>query len=157
MPTPSGLFSYVSNVSDASFEAASEALDRALLKVVGLPEELEIRELENALYDMTEKIKALVSGFTVSKLIAILPGLVMDGAALWDRVESKLSGEVERKEFITAVVRYAYRKNDPDLPVLVEPFETMVENMIINAIPDLLDNLEEKLNELSEKLKKIFG
>jgi hypothetical protein len=99
----------------------------------------------------------LAVGFSISKLIAVLPELVMDGAALWDQVKPKLDDSVERKDFITKVIRYAYRKNDPDLPVLVEPFETMVENMIINAIPDLLDNLEAQLEKLAEKLKAILS
>jgi hypothetical protein len=151
------LFQYVSTVNDEEFAEASAALDRALLKAVGLPEELEIRELENALHAMSGKVKALAVGFSISKLIAVLPELVMDGAALWDQVKPKLDDSVERKDFITKVIRYAYRKNDPDLPVLVEPFETMVENMIINAIPDLLDNLEAQLEKLAEKLKAILS
>ena len=154
---PSGIWSYVSTVTDEEFAEASAALDVALVKAMGLPEELDVRELENALYAMANKIKALAVGFSISKLIAILPELVMDGAALWESVEPKLKDKIDRKEFITKVIRYAYRKNDPDLPILVEPFETIVEDMIINAIPDLLDNLEKQLEKLAAKLKALLS
>ena len=150
------MFTYVSRVSDKEFAEASAGLDRALLKAIGLPEDMELREFENTLHSLTEQIKSIVVDFSLSKLISILPGLVMEAAALWDRVEPKIGTTTDRKEFITKVIRYAYKKNDPDLPFIPEPFETMVEDMIIAAIPDMLDNLEKKLGELAEKLKGFF-
>lgn len=160
MPTPSGLpvpFSYVSNVTEAEFEAASAALDRALLRAIGLPEEVEIREFENAVYAMTDKINALAKDFTLGKLIAVLPELITDGLALWEKVEPNLTTPMDRKEFVAKVITYVYRKHDPDIPILVEPFESMVENMILEAIPGLIDNIEEQLSKLIEKIKKLFG
>ncbi|MCI0558118.1 MAG: hypothetical protein MN733_06455 [Nitrososphaera sp.] len=157
MPAPSGFtFSAIKRVSPIEIEKASEALDRALLREIGLPEEVEIREFENAVAAIAEQVKFLATDFSLSKLIAVLPAIVMDGAALWERLEPKLSGKIERKEFITKVVRYVYRRNDPDLPYLIEPFETLVEDMILNAVPELVDNLEVKLAELIGKLTSIF-
>ena len=151
--SPSGQTWYlVERFTEADFEAASAALDKALLRQIGLPEDVDIRAFENAIADMAEKIKFLASDFSLSRLIAILPVLVMDGAALWEQLKPNLEGKIERRDFITRVIRYIYRKNDPDLPFLVEPFETLVEEMIINAIPELLDNLETKINELLERL-----
>ncbi len=158
MPTPSGIsWSYISTVSDTEFEEASAALDRALLKAIGLPEELEVREMENELYAISEQVKAIVTDFSVSKLIGILPDLIIDAAALYEKVEPKLTTGTDRKQFITNVVRYAYRKNDPDLPVVPEPFETIIEEMILNAVPILLDKLEAKFDEITEKLKALFS
>lgn len=148
---------YPSNVTEQEFEEASAALDRALLRAIGLPEEVEIREFENAVYAMTEKMKVIVKDFSLSKLIAELPELVMDAAALWEKVEPHVKDKATRNDFITKVVRYVYRKHDPDLPILVEPFETMVEDMIINAVPGLLENLEKKLKELEDILREIFS
>lgn len=158
MPEPSGLsWGYVSNVTDQQFEEASAALDRALLRAIGLPEEVEIREFENGVYAMTARVKELIADFSVSKFITILPMLIADGEALWEKVKPSVSDSIERKEFIKNVIRYVYRKHNPDLPVLVEPFETMVEDMIINAIPGLIDNLEGQIKKLEEKLRSIFG
>jgi len=158
MPNPSGLsWGYVSNVTDTAFEEASAALDRALLRAIGLPEEVEIRQFENAVYAMTDRVKELIKDFSVSKFIGILPMLIADGEALWTKVEPHVSDSVERKEFITKVIRYVYRKHNPDLPVLTEPFETLVEDMVINAIPELIDNLEAHLEKLEEKLRGIFS
>ena len=158
MPTPSGLsYGFVSTVTDAEFEEASAALDRALLRAIGLPEEVEIREFENAVYAMTEKVKTLVVDFSISKFIGILPMLISDGIALWDKVEPKIGDSIERKHFIGSVIRYVYKKHNPDLPVLVEPFETMVEDMILAAVPELIDGLEEQFNALEKKLRSIFG
>ena len=158
MPTPSGIsWAYISNISDVEFEEASAALDRALLKAIGLPEELELREIENELYVLSEQVKAIVTDFSVSKLIGILPDLIIDAAALYEKVEPKLATGTDRKDFITKVIRYAYRKNDPDLPFVPEPFETIIEEMILNAVPVLLDKLEAKFDEITEKLKALFS
>lgn len=160
MPLPSGTslsFHYVTDVTDAEFAEASAALDRALLRVIGLPEEVEIREFENTTYAMTLKVKSIIDDFTVSKLIAILPELVFDAMALWEKVQPMVSDEMGRKEFATKLIRYVYRKHDPDLPMIPEPFETMVEDMIINAVPDMIDGLESKLKVLFDKLREIFS
>jgi len=160
MPTPSGIsipFSYFSNVTDTEFEEASAALDRALLREIGLPEDVEIREFENAVYAMTNKIDALTSKFTLSQLIVLLPDLITDGLALWEKVEPKVSGQMERKEFVSRVIKYVYRKHDPDIPFLIEPFESMVENMILGAIPGLIEQIEGQLTKLIEKVQKLFG
>lgn len=162
MPEPSGTgptvsFSYISNVTDVQFEEASAALDRALLRAIGLPEDVEIREFENAVYAMTNKINTLTDNFTLSQLIVLLPELIADGLALWEKVEPKVSGEMDRKEFVSRVIKYVYRKHDPDIPFLVEPFETMVENMILGAVPGLIDQVEGQLAKLIEKIQKLFG
>lgn len=157
MPTPSGFkFQLISHVSDAQFEAASAALDRALLRQIGLPEEVEVREFENTVNKLADQVRVLAKNFSLSSLIAILPGIVMDVTALWEKLSPRISDKIERKEFITKVVRYVYRKNDPDLPFIPEPFETMIENMIIDAIPGMVDNLEAKLSELVNSLKNIL-
>ena len=156
MPTGS-MFTYVRHVSDAEFTEASAALDRALLKAIGLPENLELHEFENTLYSLSSQIQNIVVDFTLAKLISILPGLVIEASALWDRVGPQVQTGTNRKEFVARVITYAYKKNDPDLPFLPEPFETVVEDMILAAIPGMLDNLEAKLNELAEKLKKYFS
>jgi hypothetical protein len=163
MPTPSGLpspsgytFFAIKRVAPAELEAASAALDRALLRQIGLPEEVEVRAFENAVLKISGELKSLAKDFSLSQLIAILPSIVMDAAALWEQLSPLISNKIERKEFITKVIRYVYRKNDPDLPFLIEPFESMVENMILNAIPGLIDNLEAKLAELVGNLKNIL-
>jgi hypothetical protein len=153
----SSLYSYVSTVTDAEYAEASASLDKALLAAIGLPEDVEIREFENTLYHLSEQIKNIVTDFSLAKLIAVLPNLIMEGAALWEKVEPHVSDSIDRKVFIQRVIRYAYKKNDPDLPVIPEPFETIVEDMIIASIPDMLDNLEAKLNELAAKLKDFFA
>jgi hypothetical protein len=150
-------FSYISTVTDAEFEEASAALDRALLRAIGLPEEVEIREFENAVYAMTDKINTLAKNFTLSNLIVLLPELITDGLALWEKVEPLVKDKMERKVFVTKVITYVYRKHDPDIPFLVEPFESMVENMILGAIPGLIDNIEGQLEKLMEKVKKLFA
>lgn len=158
MPTPSGIpFAYISNVSDVEYEEASASLDRALLAAIGLPEDMEMRDMENELYALSEQVKAIVTDFSVSKLIGILPDMIIDAAALWEKVEPQLGTGTDRKDFITKVIRYAYRKNDPDLPFVPEPFETVIEDMIINAVPVLLDKLEAKFDEIAEKLKALFS
>ena len=156
---PSGGLSYgfVSTVTDAEFDEASAALDRALLRAIGLPEDVEIREFENAVYAMTEKVKAVITNFSISKFIGMLPMLISDGIALWDKVEPRIGDQIERKFFISAVVRYVYKKHNPDLPVITEPFETMVEDMVLAAVPELIDGLEEQFNVLEKKLRSIFG
>ena len=157
MPTPSGIsWSYISNVSDTEYAEASAALDRALLAAIGLPEDMELRDIENELYALSEKVKAIATDFNVAKLIGILPDLIIDAAAIWEKVEPKLGTGTDRKDFITKIIRYAYRKNDPDLPFIPEPFESVIEDMIINAIPTLLDVLEAKFEEITDKLKTIF-
>jgi hypothetical protein len=157
MPTPSGVsWSYISTVSDTEYEEASASLDRALLAAIGLPEDMEMREIENELYALSEKVKAIVEDFSVAKLIGILPDLIIDAAALWEKVEPSLATGTDRKDFITKIVRYAYRKNNPDIPFIPEPFETVIEDMIIGAIPTLLDTLEAKFEEITDKLKEIF-
>lgn len=156
---PSGglTWGYVSNVTETQYEEAAGALDRALLGAIGLPEDIDIREFENGVYAMTEKVKSLVVDFNVGKFIGILPLLIADGEALWAEVKPKLTEPMERKDFIYRVIRYVYKKHDPDLPVLVEPFETLVENMILGAIPGLIDSLEGQLEKLEAKLRSIFG
>jgi hypothetical protein len=163
MPTPSGqpspsgfTFFAIHRVSDIAVERASDALDRALMNQIGFPEGLEIREMENDLNAMAGKVRLLAINFTLSKLVAILPVLVMDGANLYEKLKPRFQGPVERKQFVTQVIKYVYKKANPDLPYLVEPFETMVEDMILNSVPDLLDNLEAKLNELISKLTVFF-
>lgn len=156
---PSGTVStpewgYVSNVGAEEFEEASAALDRALLRAIGLPEDVEIRAIENGLYELTEKVKVLVEDFSLEALLVVLPELVIDGAALWDRVEPKLKDKVDRVQFVGAVVRYAYRKNDPDIPYIPEPFETSIEDALLNAVPKLLVKLDDWLENL---WKKAFG
>ena len=157
MPTPSGFtFFAIKRVTPGEVEKASAALDRALLRQIGLPEEVEIRAFENAVIKIGEQLKGLAKNFSLSQLIAVLPSVVLDATALWEQLSPLISDKIERKEFITKVIRYVYRKNDPDLPFLVEPFESMVEEMILNAIPGLVDNLEAKLAELFENLKNIL-
>lgn len=158
LPAPSGtktVFSIGRPISPIDFQKASEALDRALLRKVGLPEEVEIREFENEINEIAGEIKTIVKDFTLSKLIALLPTLIMDAAALYDKLNPVLKNQVSRIDFVSRVIRYAYKKNDPDLPYLVEPFETMIEDMILNAVPGLLLNLETKLSELFQNLTKI--
>jgi len=158
LPTPSGIpFSYISNVTDIEFEDASAALDRALLRAIGLPEDVEIREFENAVYAMTAKLNTLTDNFTLSALIVLLPELITDGLALWEKVKPHIATKMDRKEFVGKVITYVYRKHDPDIPLLVEPFETMVENMILGAIPGLMDNIESQLEKLLEKVKGLFS
>lgn len=156
-PTPSGLpapsgtktvFTIISHVNETDFQKASDALDRALLRKVGLPEEVEIREFENEITAMALQIRAITKDFTLSKLIALLPNLVMDAAVLYEKVNPILKNKVSRIDFISRVIRYAYKKNDPDLPYLIEPFETMVEDMILNSVPGLLINLEKKISDI---------
>jgi hypothetical protein len=159
-PTPSGTgvpWGYISHVTDTQFEEASAALDRALLRVIGLPESVEIREFENAVYAMTTKINTLAGNFTLSQLIVLLPELITDGLALWEKVEPHVAGAVNRKEFVSKVITYVYRKYDPDISFLVEPFESMVENMILGAIPGLMDNIEGQLEKLLERIRGLFG
>ena len=148
---------YISNVTEQEFEQASAALDRALLNAIGLPEDIDIREFENGVYAMTERVKSLVVNFSVAKFIGILPLIIADAEALWSVVGPKLSEPMERKDFIARVVRYVYKKHNPNLPVLVEPFETIVENMILDSVPELIDSLEEQIKKLEDRLKKIFG
>lgn len=148
---------YTSNITDKVFEEASAALDRALLREIGLPESIEIREFENGVFAMTERVKNLITNFSVAKFIGILPFLIADGEALWEKVKPKLTEPMDRKVFISNVIRYVYKKHDPDLPVLIEPFETMVENMILGAVPGLIDSLEGQLEKLEAKLRSIFG
>jgi len=156
--TPSGfMFTLVSTVSPSDFQAATDALDRALLRQIGLPEEVEVRAFENAVIKLGEEFASVLKDFSLSKIIAILPSIVLDATALWEDLAPKISDKIMRKDFISKVVRYAYRKNDPDLPFLIEPFETMVEDMILNAVPGLVDNLEAKLAELAAKLKKLIS
>ncbi len=157
MPETSLSWGYVSNVTEQQFEEASAALDRALLREIGLPESIEIREFENGVFAMTEKVKSLVKDFSVGKFIGILPLLIADGEALWSKVKPKLTEPMDRKIFISNVIRYVYKKHNPDLPVLIEPFETIVENMILDAVPGLIDSLEGQLEKLEAKLRSIFG
>ena len=144
---------YKSQVNTSAFDKASDAFDRALLKTIGLPDSMDIRIFENTLAKMTGEITKLASAFSVSALIAILPNIIIDGTELWAILEPKFKDKITRQDFITKVIRYAYKKANPDLPFLVEPFETMVENMILDAIPGMLDNLDKKLEELLAKFK----
>ena len=159
MPDASGTvpFSDLSTVTDVEFDEASAALDRALLRAIGLPEDVEIREFENAVYAMTAKFNTLTADFTLANLIVLLPELITDGLAVWEKLEPKVADTMERKEFVAKVITYVYRKHDPDIPFLVEPFESMIENMILGAIPGLIDNLEGQLSKLLESVKKLFA
>ena len=144
MTEPSGTlpnFGYVSNVTNEQFEEARDSLDRAILRAAGLPVDVEIVEFENAAYAMTDKINILIKDFTVPNLIILLPELIVDALMIWTKLEPKLSTSMDRKQFVTSVIVYAYRKHDPDIPYLVEPYETMVEDMLLAAIPGLINKL----------------
>jgi hypothetical protein len=149
MSSPSGVssFKFISTVSDASFEAASFALDRALLRVIGLPEEVEIREFENSVTLMIARVKVLINDFSLSKVMDILPLLIEDGAQLWVNLEPKVSGKIERKDFITKLIRYVYKRVDPNIPILPEPFESLTEEILLSAIPSLVDYVENLLDK----------
>ena len=158
MPEASGLWVFTDPVSSEEIEEAKQSLDRALLAQVGLPEDIDIREMENGLLDLVESVRDIFDeGFKPSRLISSLPILIMKGEALWSAVEAQIGDELQRKDFIGRVITYAYRKVDPNLPVVSGLAEVMIENLILGAIPDLVDNLDNLADSLVEKLKGLFG
>ena len=163
MPTPSGIplpFQYLSSVSDIQFDAATDALDRALLRQIGLPEDVDVRIFENAVFNIVNKVNTLIRSFTLSTAIWIIPEIIQDGINLYETMEPVVKDKVDRNDFISRVIVYAYKKYDPDLPIIPEPFETMVENLILAAVPDLVtkgqDGIEEVVQGWIDRFVKFF-
>ena len=161
--TPSGIpisFQYINRVGNDEFDAATDALDRALLRKIGLPEDVDVLQFEAAVFNIINKIDSLIRNFTLSTSIWIIPEIIEDGIALYDKMKPTIEGKIERNEFISRVIVYAYKKHDPDLPVLVEPFETMVENLILGAVPSLVtsgqDGLADILQGWIDRLTRFF-
>lgn len=154
-------FDYVSNVSEAKFKSASEALDRALLRAIGLPEDVDVRAFENAVNGIIIKINDLIKNFSFANALWLIPEIIEDGIALYDEMKPVISDKVERTDFISRTIVYAYKKHDPDLPWITEPFESMVEKLILGAVPSLVekasDGLEPVIQDWIEKLKKFFS
>jgi hypothetical protein len=158
MPTPSGLWEFMSPVPEHEIEEAKQALDRALLDEVGLPEDTDIRAMENGLFDIVGMVETIFDdGFKPSRLISSLPLLITKAEELWGGVNGQLSDEIDRKDFIARVIRYAYKKVDPDLPRVSGLVEIMVEDLILGAIPDLVDNLDGIIGRLVDKIKDLFS
>ncbi len=153
-------FEYLSRVSDEEFKSASTALDTALLRAIGLPEDVDIRGFENAIYKIINKVNSLIRDFTLSTAIWVIPDVIEDAEELYKTMKPTIKDKVSRTDFISRVIVYAYRKHDPDLPVLVEPFESMVENIILNSVPTLVEKadsgLEPIIESWIEKLVKFF-
>jgi len=161
MVTPSGItFTYISHVDENRFDAASAALDKALLRQIGLPEDVDIRLFENSVLTIINKVSTLINNFTLSNAIWIIQSIIDDVTALWDNMESVLSEKISRDDFISRTIIYAYRKQDPDLPFLVEPFESMVEKIILSMVPTIVAQADKGLEPLIaswvQKLVKFF-
>jgi hypothetical protein len=158
MPTPTGIWGFVNPVSSEEITAAKESLDKALLVQIGLPDYIDIRELDNGLFSLVNKVEAIFDqNFKPSRLISSLPELIADAEGLWAAVEPRLKGKIERKEFIGRVITYAYRKVDPNLPLVSGLAERIVESLILAAIPDLVDGLDDLAEQLIAKLKEVFN
>lgn len=155
--TPSPIWKYTSRVSETKYAEASAALDKALLDTIGLPESIDIRDIENGLYSISEKVKYTLQNFSLSKLIGELPSIISDALVLWEKIEPKVKDSISRKDFAVKVIRYGYRRNDPDIPVIPEPFETIIEDLILNAVPILIDKLDTLGNNILNKVKEIFS
>lgn len=53
-----------------------------------------------------------------------------------------------KKAFVVASIRELYMKLNPDIPWIIEPFETMLENIVIDvALPPFIDVVVANFNK----------
>jgi len=103
--------------------------------------------------ELTEKWKASYAAQkpdgVVGTLLFIFSFLFSAMSDLIELVE--ISSDIvkaAKKETVVSAIRYAYGQVNPDLPWIPEPFETKLENWILDSvIPTFINWLVDKFNE----------
>ena len=115
-----------------------------------------VEEVKKEIQDVIEELvisygKYKKGGF---KLSDIAKFTFDAGSRLVEAVEDVqgLTGE-QRKAAVTSSVKDIYKKINPDIPMIPEPFETMIEDVMLDkALDSFIDFLVSKYKE-----KKIFN
>lgn len=104
--------------------------------------------------EIHKDIDALVSSFMQHKVdgfqITEIASFVFDaGAQLVEAVEGVqgISGE-QKKAVVVSSVKTIYKKVNPDIPYIPEPFETIIEDIMIDkALSAFIDFIVDKYKE----------
>lgn len=83
------------------------------------------------------------------KLTEIIKFAFEAGARLVEAVENVqgISGE-QKKEVVISTVKEIYKKVNPDIPYIPEPFETWIENLLLDrALNEFIDFIVAKYKE----------
>lgn len=85
-----------------------------------------------------EAVKKVVECFTDGFQFSDILTAVRTAAEIAEQFTG-LPGD-EKKDFVVEVIRKAYREVNPDVPWIPEPFETWVENYILdNLVPSVIE------------------
>lgn len=92
----------------------------------------EIKEDIDELYQLFENYKK--DGFTVTEIVRFA---FEAGTKLIETVDvvKDISG-AQKKKVVLSTVGDIYRKVNPDIPWIPEPFETMLENLVLDKVLD---------------------
>lgn len=84
---------------------------------------------------------------SLAKAFAFVHGIVPYLTKLVEVSSELVKGE-DKREAVIEAVKYAYMQSNPDLPWIPEPFETKVEEWILEAgVPSLVDMLVNYSND----------
>lgn len=110
------------------------------------------KEIQGDIDRLTERFKEYQKdGFQLSEIAKFT---FEAGTALVEAVENikGIPGE-EKKKIVKSAVKDIYKKHDPDIPWVPEPFETMLEDILLDkALDAFIDFIVAKYKE-----KKIFN
>ena len=118
-----------------------------------------VKTVEDVQMEIRKDIDALVASFMRHKtegfqITEIASFTFEAGAQLVEAVEGVkgISGE-QKKTVVVSTVKDIYKKVNPDIPYIPEPFETMVEDIVIDrALSAFIDFIVDKY-----KSKGIFN
>lgn len=103
-------------------------------------------QFAEAITHLREKFAAYnADGFSTKEVIRFV---LLAGMTLAKAVEAiDVPGE-EKRRFVVEVVTDIYREHDPNIPWIPEPFETMLEQLVLdNVVPALVDMLVEHVQD----------
>ena len=110
-----------------------------------------VEDVKKEISDDIEKLEEVYKtyrkdGITLSEIAKFAFELGIKMIIVVERV-SGIKGEL-KKEVVLDTVRTFYKKHDPDIPWLIEPFETMVEDLFLDkALGAFIDVTVGTLNE----------
>ena len=105
------------------------------------------KEIRKDIDELVEKFKEYQEGgFQVAEIVKFT---FIAGARLVEAVENVqgISGE-QKKEVVMSTVKEIYKKVNPDIPVIPEPFETWMEDLLLDkALNEFIDFIVSKYKE----------
>jgi hypothetical protein len=121
-------------------------------------------ELVGVASDLIDEIKAdandtFQSKAKVSNILMFIYRNVSKLVEFSEEATGRISGlGSEKKQFVCETIRSIYKSVDPNIPWLIDPFESLLENFILdNVVPPFVDYIVSKVYNEHGIFDKLFG